>query len=243
MVGLYNTLCPNLTISRPRSKTQRLAWCGKTHLQFTQVATIFNSTIYSTCYKSSCTVCRDRFMHHCAMPRTWTHKNITLIRLSAPSISSSSSGFWRWWSLVMGLGVVGFLGWWWWWWTFAILGCFRCFLNWVHGILQLGFDHKVLLWALFHLPYRHAGLADLLTDETNILYIQSTTTFFFKKRITFTICQATPAFFSSSSSTSSLHLFFSQIQRLFLQKKANKKKQRMQVSEMTVDCRGINKWE
>jgi len=41
----------------------------------------------------------------------------------------------------MGFGAVGFLGWW----TFTILGSFGSLLNWVHGVLQVGFDHKVLL--------------------------------------------------------------------------------------------------
>lgn len=39
----------------------------------------------------------------------------------------------------MEFSVLGFLGWW----AFSILGSFGGFLNFIHGVLQLGFDHNV----------------------------------------------------------------------------------------------------
>lgn len=50
--------------------------------------------------------------------------------------------------------------------TFTILGSFGCLLDRVHGVLQVGFDHKALLRALFHLSYGHAGFADFSNLHT-----------------------------------------------------------------------------
>lgn len=36
----------------------------------------------------------------------------------------------------------------------------RNLLGLVHGVLQMGFDHKVLLRAFLHLPHRHVLLFD-----------------------------------------------------------------------------------
>ena len=147
MVCFYNTLCSNLTKSRPWGKTQRLAWITKTHLHPTNDSTIWISTRH---HSSGVKLRFIGFTCHRAGPRTGPHKHISLIGFPTTSAPSPTPVFTR-----RGRGVSKFdvlvfqIRR-----TFAILGWFWSFLN---SVLQVGFDYKVLLGALFHLPYWHGG--------------------------------------------------------------------------------------
>lgn len=123
------------------------------HLHFTWVviAPILNRPIWYISFHISGQLARTRLMLSGARPRAGPHKNVGLVQFPAASPPPPPSIPWRRWGLVMKFSVLGFLGWW----AFSILGSFRGFLNFIHGVLQLRFDHNVFFWALFHLPHRH----------------------------------------------------------------------------------------
>lgn len=134
MVGFDNTFCSNSPKTRPRSKTQRLRWRRKAHLDFTRISSIFNQSYRWVFW----------LMGHGAGPRTGPHEGLSLVGLSATSSSSPSSVFWWRWRLVIGFDTVRLLSRC----AFPILWSFR-------GLLYVGFYHQVLLWVLLHLPNRH----------------------------------------------------------------------------------------